>query len=120
MRSRPGSAVLVHRAPAVATRPVLQRKCACGHHDAGGECEECKKKAEKTAENPLLQRSALNRGAVGEVPPIVHEVLRSPGQALDAGTRAYFEPRFGQDLSNVRVHATPRDAASARAVEAQA
>jgi len=35
----------------------------------------------------------------------VHEVLGSAGQPLDAGTRAYFEPRFGHDFAKVRVSA---------------
>src|SRR5262249_58662329 len=104
------------------TRPVLRRKCDCGQHTGGAECQECKKRKldETGGRDPLLQRSALNRGAVHEVPPLVHEVLRSPGQPLDAATRAYFEPRFGQDLSSVRVHATARAAESAKAVDAHA
>jgi Domain of unknown function (DUF4157) len=43
-----------------------------------------------------------------------------PGQGLDAQTRAYFEPRFGADFSQVRVHHGPgatRDA-DARGAEA--
>ena len=32
-------------------------------------------------------------------------VLRTPGEPFDAATRAYFEPRFGRDFSDVRVHA---------------
>jgi len=72
---------------------VLQRKCDCGQHTGGGECEECKKN--KRSGDPLLQRSALNRGAAIGVPQIVHEVLRSPGQPLD-----------GHDFSKVRVSGT--------------
>jgi hypothetical protein len=41
---------------------------------------------------------------VGDVPPIVQEVLRSPGQPLDAATRAVMEPRFGHDFSRVPSH----------------
>ncbi len=79
---------------------VLQRQCACGQHTtAGGECEACKQKREGT-----LQRAAINPAPVHEVPPIVHEVLRSPGQPLDAGTRAFVEPRFGRDFSQIPVH----------------
>jgi len=52
--------------------------------------------------------------------PIVHEVLRSSGQPLDAATQAYFEPRLGQDFSKVRVHADAKAAESARAVNALA
>jgi hypothetical protein len=54
------------------------------------------------------------------VPPIVEAVLRTPGQPLDAANRAYFEPRFGQDLSRVQVHDDPAAALSARTVNANA
>jgi hypothetical protein len=90
----------------------LQRKCACGEHTGGGECEECKKK------KMSLQRHAT--GLAELAPPIVHEVLRSPGQALDAAARAFFEPRFGADFSQIRVHSDPKASQSARAVRADA
>ena len=54
------------------------------------------------------------------MPPIVHEVLRSPGQRLDPATRAFMEPRFGHDFGSVRVHTDSRARASARAVNALA
>ncbi len=88
----------VQSAPA-STGGVLQRKCR-------------KKK-------PLLQRSAAGSVRV-TVPPIVHEVLRLPGQPLDQETRAFMEPRFGHDFSRVRVHTDARAAESARAVNALA
>ncbi len=50
----------------------------------------------------------------------VHEVLRSPGQPLDATTRAFMEPHFGHDFSGVRVHTDVKAAESARAVNALA
>jgi len=53
-------------------------------------------------------------------PPIVHDVLRSPGQPLDAATRASMEPRFGHDFSKVRIHADARANESARSVNALA
>lgn len=53
-------------------------------------------------------------------PPIVHEVVRSPGDPLDARTLSRFESRLGHDFSNVRVHADARAAESARAVQALA
>lgn len=101
-------------------RPVLQRKCACGQHSATGECEECKKNKseEKTSRDPLLQRSAVNCNPPNQIPAIVHEVLRSSGQPLDRATRTYFEPRFGQDFSQVRVHVDAGAVASARAINA--
>ncbi len=94
---------------------VLQRACACGQHASGGECEECRKKREDT-----LQRAPVDSAPASEAPPIVHEVLRSPGQPLDAATRAFMKPRFGHDFSQVQVHTDARAAESARAINAQA
>ncbi len=54
------------------------------------------------------------------VPSSVSEVLRQPGEPLDAASRAYFEPRFKRDFSAVRIHADPAAAQSARTVDALA
>jgi len=105
----------VHDGARLATGAVLQRKCSCGQHASGGECAECRKKREG-----VLQRAAAGSEPISELPPIVHEVLRSPGQPLDAATRAYMEPRFGYDFSQVRVHTDARADESARAVDALA
>ncbi len=94
---------------------VLQRKCACGQHTSGGQqCEECKKKG------MTLQRQSKDSATSNAVPPIVHDVLNSPGRPLDAGTRAFLEPRFEHDFSNVRVHTDETAAASAKAINATA
>lgn len=47
-----------------------------------------------------------------------HEVLHSPGMRLDADTRAFMEPRFGRDFTNVRLHTDSKAAESANAVNA--
>ncbi len=82
-------------------------------------CDQCRKKRQ------LLQRSALKNSSLEEkgsdsAPPIVHDVLRSSGSPLDAATRAFMEPRFGQDFSQVRVHTGARASESAKAVDALA
>lgn len=82
----------------------VQRKCA--------ECEEEEKK-------PELQRKE-NGGAPAFAPPCVQNVLSSPGQPLDPAARAFMEPRFGHDFSQVRVHTGADAAESARAVNALA
>jgi hypothetical protein len=48
-----------------------------------------------------LQRSIRSDKAA---PPIVHEVLRSPGRPLDPEARAFMEPRFGHDFTHVSAH----------------
>src|SRR5215467_6933383 len=63
---------------------------------------------------------AARFGAQRTAPPIVHEVLRSPGRPLDAAARGLMESRFGHDFGNVRVHADDRAAESAQAVNAKA
>ena len=68
----------------------------------------------------LLQRAAISATPAHRVPSIVHDVLRSPGQSLDSGTRAFIEPRFNHDFSGVRVHTDARAAESARSVNALA
>lgn len=94
---------------------LLQRRCACGQHMIGGEeCEECRKR------DITLQRRAIDQAEPTDAPPIVYDVIRSPGQALDSATRSFFEPRFGHDFSRVRVHIDSRASESARAVNAHA
>ena len=84
--------------------PQVSRKCA------GCEEEEDKKLHAKPSGAPLP----------GEAPPIVHDVLRSPGQPLDGQTRALLEPRFGADFADVRLHTDAPAAESAQAVGALA
>src|SRR5258708_15576578 len=99
-----------------AAGPQLQRKCACGQHAGGGACAECERKNGKAR----VQRRAATTERAWFAPPIVNEVLRSTGQPLDHATREFFEPRFGQDFSGVRVHSDARAAESARVVDALA
>jgi Domain of unknown function (DUF4157) len=68
----------------------------------------------------LLQRTRADTAvANSSVPPVVHTVLNSGGgQPLDPATRAFMEPRFGHDFSQVRVHTDARAAQSVRAVNA--
>jgi hypothetical protein len=94
------------RASSTSAPPQLNRKCTA--------CEEEDK--QKRLTKPAATPRAADHGA----PSIVHEVLRSPGQLLDAATLAFFEPRFGYDLSQVRVHSDERAAVSARSVGALA
>ncbi len=85
--------------------PALRRKCMA--------CEEEEAKTVRTKPDGI--------GPVGgEAPPLVHQVLGSPGQPLDRTTRAFFESRFEADLSSIRIH-TDKDAGrSAQAVGALA
>ena len=79
---------------------VLQRKtCSCGRPvSADGECAECRKK------RLALQRRAVNRSGPASAPPIVHDVLHSPGKPLDTTTQQVMESHFSHDFSQVKLH----------------
>src|SRR5215813_7566112 len=98
----------------IAGRLLLQRACACGSHTGQASCDTCSNK------QGTLRRSALSSRVKPEVPSIVHDVLRSEGRPLDLQTRAFMEPRFGHDFSQVRVHTDSQAAESARMVNALA
>lgn len=102
-------------APAANLTPArkarIQRQCHCG--GSGGNCPECNKKRQ-------LQRYSTEGAQPATALPLVNEALRSPGRPLDVEGRAFFEPRFAHDFSQVRVHTGSRATESARAVGAQA
>jgi uncharacterized protein DUF4157 len=59
-------------------------------------------------------------GGGGMLPPGVVQVLGTSGQALDNGTKATMQQRFGRDFSGVRVHTGSTAARSAEQVDAAA
>ncbi len=125
---------------------ILLRKCACGGPTSlAGECAECSKKRMDSVSpissqhkggptfghdfaqmrvhanaSQLTQRKAVSTQAKGGVPPIVHDVLRSPGQPLEPAARTFMESRFGHDFGKVRVRTDARAGASAQALKARA
>src|SRR5258706_2020840 len=92
----------------------LQRQCSCGEHTGGGACDGCRNKT------MMLQRYSAGVGESPLPPPIVDEVIRSPGEPLDPATRSVMETRFGHDFAGVRVHSDLKAGASAEAVGARA
>jgi uncharacterized protein DUF4157 len=96
--------------------PQLQRACTCG-----GVCPNCQAE-QQDQEQVRLQTKRVLADDTGQVaaPPIVHEVLRSPGQPLDPATHVFMEQRFGHDFSRVRVHSDADAEQSARNVNAKA
>jgi hypothetical protein len=99
--------------PARQTSAHLQRKCECSGSESGCACQ-------TNLDEGVVQRKNVGAPAAGGAPSIVSQVLRSPGQPLDAGTRDFFESRFGHDFRDVRVHTDYRANESARAVHALA
>src|SRR6185312_5904069 len=100
------------------TTAKVQRKCAaCEKEEIHRKCAAC---AQKEEAEKIHRKATQQMGEPPVVPHSVQNVLRSSGQPLDASTRSFFEPRFGSDLSKVRVHTDSTAAESARAISAHA
>lgn len=82
-----------------------QHSSDCGHHQT----EPAKQPAGQQAKQPAVQRRSA-----------VHDVLRTPGRALDDATRTDMEGRLGADFSDVRIHNDSAAKASAAEVGARA
>ena len=81
---------------------LLQRKCALCN--TPGLVED----SEHDKEKLTLQSNPVDQAEPSTVPP------------LDIGSRALFEPRMGQDFSQVRIHTDARSNESARVLGARA
>lgn len=93
-----------------------QRGCACG-----GDCPKCQTQQQGRPHGQVQLKPVGPSGpAQIAAPPIVRDVLASPGRPLDAATRAFMEPRFGHDFSRVRIHTDQTAVQSAEAVAAHA
>jgi hypothetical protein len=95
---------------------TIQRSCACGGTDP---CQ-C---GSKTHVLPWIGRRATD-DATGSLPSasVASAALsgQGPGNALDEPSRAFMEPRFGQDLSGVRIHTDTTAARAAKMLSAEA
>ncbi len=94
-------------------RPRIQRVCSKCDEELRRHPEEEEGifQSQKAPGGTLAVTSELEAGL---------DAVRGGGQPLPEFVRAFFEPRFGYDFSQVRVHTDPRAAASARAVNALA
>jgi hypothetical protein len=81
----------------------------------GGEAEAAGKPATMQASEVPGERPAMSGAQLAGF-----HALRGKGEPLPAASRAYFEPRFGQDLSHVRVHSGAEAGELAQGVGARA
>ena len=110
------------RDPASSPLLPLQRKLAIG--STNDSLEEEADAAAKAILGPELGGAArrLRRVDVplAEAPPLVHQVLRAPGQELDSETRSWAEAAYQRDFGRVRIHTGEQAAASAANINARA
>ncbi len=92
-------------------------------------CAECAEEEEKARRQPIekeeeiLQPKAAPGGAGSQPASGTEsriESLRGGGQSLSPAARSFFEPRFGHDFSDVRVHTGNSAAETSRSISARA
>ncbi len=94
--------------------PGVQRMCSeCEEERVQRMCTECEEELhakEEPGRTPSVPEGFEPRFAA----------IKGGGQPLPASERAFFEPRFGHDFSNVRLHSGPAANDLARSVQARA
>ena len=104
---------------AIPQAPDIQRRCAA--------CESAEHDTVRLQRNGEEDEEILTKPAVAgnSSPPMsaahfAADAVRSGGTPLSPGARAYFEPRFGRGLTEVRIHTHGRAKAAARSIGARA
>lgn len=72
------------------------------------------------APGPNVNRKAAPGAANVQIPGPLAHLVPGPGQALDSRTRAFMEPRFGADFSNIRIHTDAQANQAAESIGARA
>ena len=102
MKTRMPASLKVGASPSLALAPLgsLQRACTCGAR-AGldGQCAACRH------ERLIGHGHASDRTRSSEAPPLVADVLRSPGRPIDSASRTLMEARFSHHVPHLPVHA---------------
>ena len=96
--------------------PVPKLRGACNYKGEGPECS-VEFGSRVQPQRMLIQGNDADESAM---PPILQKVVPSSGQPLDSSARAWMEPRFGHDFSQVRIHTGPRAVEAAEAFNARA
>ena len=107
--------------------PYIQRECPTYREEElqkqpiEEEEEELQRQQIEDEEEKAFQ-AKLNPGHISEINPSLESniySLKGGGHPLSENDRAFFEPRFGRDFSQVRVHTDAKAAEVARAVDAR-
>jgi hypothetical protein len=88
----------------------------------GCEEEELRRQPEEEEEEELLQTKEMSGQNAETTPDLESHInaIRGGGQPLAESERSFFEPRFGRDFGQVRVHTDNNAAEMARMVNARA
>jgi len=97
------------------SRRAIQTKLAISKRG-----DEQEQEADQVADWVMRKESATEKPLFGAAPPSRSKLFPLAGRPLDGNTREFMEPRFGVDLSKVRVHTNSAAAATAQSLRARA
>jgi outer membrane protein OmpA-like peptidoglycan-associated protein len=110
--------------------PSLQRMCPTCEDEQHASathiqrvCSDCKAELNSDRDEEENLQTKQASGLTPEINPGIQariDSLRGGGQPLPGSLRAFFEPRFGHNFSNVRIHSYAQAAEAARSVNALA
>lgn len=104
--------------------PLVQRETMVEEEDEDEqEALQRQTAMEEQDEEEVVQAKGATAQALTVTPPVdaaIQDMRQGGGQPLDPATRAFMEPRFGQDFSNVRIHKGHRAELAAQSVNARA
>lgn len=100
--------------------PRIQRMCAHCQNELEAPrvqrlCSECEEQMHRRTNDRSRRTPQVSAKLQSQIAG-----LRGGGQPLGASTRKFFEPRFGRDFSDVRIHEGSKAAETARSVNALA
>ena len=111
----------VMRMPDPSVKEALAVSSSASPNQVQRLCTECEEEHKPNTIPPVQRKEQT-----ADTPPLTSAVaaniqnLRGGGRALPAETRAFFEPRFGKDFRNVRVHTGARAEEVAESIGAKA
>lgn len=118
---RAADAVLAaRRGPEPGPAPPELQRLADGRDDEEIGTIRRQVEGEQEEEEEELQLKAESGGGRAAGAEVAAGAVAGGGRPLGAAERSYFEPRFGRDLSQVRLHTHPAAAAGAKAIRARA
>lgn len=117
-----GASSLLQRDPAPEEEDPSQTQASTPAPDAAqghSEAQTPKTQGQEPDEEQA-QRKETGGSQSSDVSGVVSQGLSGGGQPLDDSTRAYMEPRFGHDFSQVRIHTDARASESSEQIAARA
>ena len=106
-----------HQSPALSDVTIVEKE-----EEIAPMTNEISREADEDEDKETVSQKSQSGNTLQVTPEIQNSInsMKGSGQPLPASTRAFFEPRFNRDFSNVRLHTDNRAAETAKSINARA